>query len=42
MQSSARLPSGEQTTLRRMVLLQAQALARVVRGEQERYVGYTP
>jgi CRISPR-associated protein Cas1 len=42
MQSPARLPSGEQTPLRRVVLLQAQALARVVRGEQERYVGYTP
>lgn len=42
LQSGATLPSGEQTTLRRMVLLQAQALARVVRGEQPRYVGYTP
>jgi CRISP-associated protein Cas1 len=42
MQSPAQLPNGEQTTLRRVVLLQAQALARVVRGEQERYVGYTP
>ena len=42
MQSPARLPSGEQTPLRRVLLLQAQALARVVRGEQERYIGFTP
>jgi CRISP-associated protein Cas1 len=42
MLSAVRLPSGEQTTLRRVLLLQAQALARVVRGEQERYVGDTP
>jgi CRISPR-associated protein Cas1 len=42
LQRPARLPSGEQTPLRRVILLQAQALARVVRGEQERYVGYTP
>jgi len=42
MQRLARLPTGEETPLRRIVLLQAQAVARVVRGEQERYVGYTP
>ena len=42
MQRPARLPTGEETPLRRIVLLQAQAVARVVRGEQERYVGYTP
>lgn len=42
MQSKVRLPSGEQTLLRRVLLLQAQAAARVMRGEQERYIGYTP
>ncbi len=42
LQSAAPLPSGERTTLRRVVQLQAYALARVVRGEQERYAGYTP
>lgn len=42
LQASARLPSGEQTPLRRVVLLQVQAVARLVRGEQERYVGFTP
>ncbi len=42
LQSSTRLPTGEQTPLRRVLLLQAQAVARVMRGEQERYVGYTP
>jgi len=36
------LASGERTTARRVLLLQAQALARVIRGEQEAYVGYTP
>ncbi|HEY3229327.1 MAG TPA: CRISPR-associated endonuclease Cas1 [Roseiflexaceae bacterium] len=40
--SPARLPTGEETPMRRVLLLQAQALARVVRGEQDRYVGYTP
>ena len=40
--SPARLPTGEETPMRRVLLLQAQAVARVVRGEQERYVGYTP
>lgn len=42
MQAPARLPTGEQTPLRRVMLLQAQAAARVVRGEQAQYVGYTP
>ncbi|WP_129674322.1 CRISPR-associated endonuclease Cas1 [Candidatus Chloroploca sp. Khr17] len=42
MQAATRLPTGEQTPMRRMILLQAQAVARVVRGEQERYRGYTP
>jgi CRISPR-associated protein Cas1 len=42
MQQPTRLPTGEQTPFRRVVLLQAQAVARVVRGEQARYVGYTP
>jgi CRISPR-associated protein Cas1 len=42
MQSQVRLPTGEQTTLRRVVLLQAQAVARVFRGEQERYGGFMP
>lgn len=42
MQTRVRLPNGDQTPLRRVCLLQAQAFARVVRGEQERYVGFTP
>ncbi len=42
MQAPVRLPTGEQTPMRRVVLLQAQAAARVVRGEQAQYVGYTP
>lgn len=42
MQSLVQLPTGEQTTLRRVVLLQTHAVARVFRGEQERYVGFTP
>lgn len=42
LQRPAQLPSGEQTPLRRVVLLQGQAVARVVRGEQAQYVGYTP
>ena len=42
MQAPTRLPSGEQTPMRRAVLLQAQAVARVVRGEQAQYLGYTP
>jgi CRISPR-associated protein Cas1 len=41
LQSKFKLPSGEQTTIRRVLLLQAQAVARVIRGEQERYVGVT-
>lgn len=42
MEAPARLPSGEQTPMRRVVLLQVQAVARVVRGEQAQYGGYTP
>jgi CRISP-associated protein Cas1 len=42
MQTPTRLATGEQTPMRRAVLLQAQAVARVVRGEQASYVGYTP
>ncbi len=42
LQAKMRLPTGEQTPLRRIILLQVQAAARVLRGEQERYVGYTP
>ncbi|NCC31297.1 MAG: CRISPR-associated endonuclease Cas1 [Chloroflexia bacterium] len=42
MQTATRLPTGEQTPMRRMILLQAQAVARVVRSEQEQYRGYTP
>lgn len=42
MQSRARLPTGEQTTLRQIMLLQARAVARVMRGEQAEYAGYTP
>jgi CRISPR-associated protein Cas1 len=41
LESKVALPGGEQTTLRRVLLLQAQAAARVIRGEQARYVGYT-
>lgn len=41
MLSPAPLPDGTQTTLRRVVLLQAYAVARVIRGEQAQYVGYT-
>lgn len=36
-----RLPTGEQTPLRRVILLQAQQVARVMRGEQPRYTGFT-
>jgi len=39
--TKVRLSTGEQTPLRRVMLLQAQAVARVVRGEQARYVGFT-
>jgi CRISPR-associated protein Cas1 len=42
MQGLVRLPTGEQTVLRRVVLLQAQAIARVMRAEQEQYIGFTP
>ncbi|MDZ4721235.1 MAG: CRISPR-associated endonuclease Cas1 [Roseiflexaceae bacterium] len=40
MQSRVTLRGNEQTTLRRVLLLQAQAVARVIRGEQQRYVGF--
>ncbi|NJN19112.1 MAG: CRISPR-associated endonuclease Cas1 [Oscillochloris sp.] len=39
MGSRMQLPGGERTTWRRAMELQAQAVARVIRGEQERYVG---
>jgi CRISPR-associated protein Cas1 len=39
--SPATLPDGKQTPWRRVITLQAQALARVFRGEQERYIGFT-
>lgn len=42
MLASTGLPSGEQTAMRRALLLQIQMLARVVRGEQSAYTGYTP
>lgn len=42
LQHPVRLATGEQTPMRRVVLLQVQAAARVMRGEQERYVGFTP
>ena len=40
LESKVRLPGGEQTSLRRVMLLQAQAVARVIRGEQARYTGF--
>jgi CRISPR-associated protein Cas1 len=40
--SPVALPTGERTPWRRVLLLQAQAMARVFRGEQERYAGFTP
>jgi CRISP-associated protein Cas1 len=40
-QSKVRLPNGDQTPFRRVMLLQVQQIARIVRGEQERYVGFT-
>jgi CRISPR-associated protein Cas1 len=42
LQSKVRLSDGRQTTLRYVVQIQAQALARVMRGEQARYVGFVP
>lgn len=42
LQVKVRIATGEQTPLRRVLLLQAQAAARVMRGEQQRYEGYTP
>jgi len=41
LQGRIKLASGETTSMRRVLLLQAQALARVVRGEQARYIGFT-
>lgn len=40
LQHRTRLPTGEQTTLRQVLLLQARAMARVMRGEQAQYVGF--
>lgn len=34
------LPTGDETEMRRVITLQVQAVARVVRGEQQEYVGY--
>lgn len=42
MQSMIRLLTGEETTVRRALLLQVQAAARVIRGDQAQYVGVTP
>lgn len=42
LQSKIMLPTGEQTELRQVLLLQARAAARVMRGEQELYTGFTP
>jgi CRISPR-associated protein Cas1 len=42
LRSTVKLASGERTPFRRVVLLQAQAVARVVRGEQAQYTGFTP
>ncbi len=39
MQTPVRLAGGSQTTFRRIVLLQAQMVARIIRGEQARYEG---
>lgn len=39
MSASTRLANGDQTPMRRVILLQAQAVARIVRGEQAEYVG---
>lgn len=41
MRSGFRLPDGKRLRLRDIILLQARALARVMRGEQAGYVGYT-
>jgi CRISPR-associated protein Cas1 len=35
-------PSGDTTAMRRVLLGQSQAIARVLRGEQAQYVGYVP
>lgn len=39
LQTNVRLLDGKQTSMRRAILLQAQAVARVMRGEQERHIG---
>lgn len=41
MQTPITMPTGEQTPLRRVLLLQARAVARLVRGEQDVFVGDT-
>ena len=38
--SRVRLPNGDHTSLRRVILLQVQQVARIIRGEQEQYVGF--
>ena len=42
LQQKVRLPTGEQTALRQVLLIQARAVARTMRGEQPAYVGFTP
>lgn len=42
MRSTFKFADGRRMRLRDIILLQAQALARVMRGEQAEYVGYTP
>lgn len=42
LQQKVRLPTGEQTALRQVLLIQARAVARVMRGEQPAYAGFTP
>jgi CRISPR-associated protein Cas1 len=38
--SQVRLPNGDHTPLRRVMLLQVQQVARIIRGEQEQYIGF--
>jgi CRISPR-associated protein Cas1 len=42
LQQTATLPTGEQTRLRHVMLMQAQAAARVIRGDQAAYQGFMP
>jgi CRISP-associated protein Cas1 len=42
LRSQVALARHERTALRRVILLQAQAVARLVRGDQPRYSGFTP